>query len=377
MTEPCVVTRSEAEGADAAVTVAAPTDDARYEVVCAKDATWDGQFVFAVKTTGVFCRPSCAARTPLRRNVEFFDRPAQALAAGYRACLRCRPTSPSAAEVNAAPPWVPEVCRLLSESDQAPPLSELAKVAGCSASSLQRQFKRHVGVSPKAYAVALRQQRLRQGLQTSGSVTRAAYGAGYGSSGRLYAEASGALGMTPQNYVARGQGETIHYAVGNSRLGYLLVARTERGVCAVSLGADPRSLVDELVRQFAEATLRESDELATEVAAVLASLGPTGNDAALDLDVRGTAFQHRVWQALRAIPRGQTRTYQQLAAEIGAPRAVRAVGSACGANRIAVLVPCHRVLRGDGELGGFRWGLDVKRQLLDDERPAAAEEDSS
>lgn len=346
------------------------TEEEQYQVVRIKDATWDGRFVFAVRTTGVFCRPSCAARTPLRRNVEFFERPEQALAAGYRACLRCRPMRPTGAEANAAPAWVPEVCRLLSESDPAPSLSELAQRAGCSASSLQRVFKLHVGVSPKAYAVALRQQRLRQGLQTSASVTRAAYGAGYGSSGRLYAEASGALGMTPQSYLARGQGETICYAVASSPLGCLLVASTERGVCAVSLGAEPSLLVDELVRQFAKATLQPSDQLATEVAAILASLGPTGSDPALALDIRGTAFQHRVWQALRAIPRGETRTYQQLAAEIGAPRAVRAVGSACAANRIAVLVPCHRVLRGDGELGGFRWGIDVKRQLLEDERPA-------
>lgn len=349
------------------------TDDERYQLVCAKDRAADGAFVFAVKTTGVFCRPSCAARTPRRHNVEFFAGPTQAQAAGYRACLRCRPTralDPTGAEH--APPWVEQVCRWLETSEETPSLTELAARAGCSASSLQRVFKAHVGVSPKAYAVAVRQERLRRGLQAEPSVTRAAYEAGYGSSGRFYAAAPAVLGMTPSAYQEGGQGELIRYAVTNSPLGSLLVARTERGVCAVSLGPEPAALVDELVRQFQRASVRASEGLADDVAAVLSSLGPNGAASTLPLDIRGTSFQHRVWQALQAIPRGQTRTYQQLATEIGAPRAVRAVGSACAANRIALLVPCHRVVRGDGALGGFRWGLDVKRRLLEGELGAGA-----
>lgn len=341
-----------------------PADSERYLIVQNKDATWDGRFVFAVKTTGVFCKPSCAARTPLAHNVEYFDAPQAALAAGYRPCLRCRPTQ----EPSVGPVWLERVCRFIETSEHEPKLSELASVAGCSASSFQRAFKSALGLTPKAYALALRRERLRGRLRDGISVTRAAYASGYGSSGRLYAEAGDALGMPPRAFKRAGAGETIRYATGSSPFGRMLVARTARGVCAVSLGTDDDTLVAELLERFAGATLSESPELGTELEAIVAMWRTGSNDAGLPLDIRGTAFQHRVWQALRRIPAGETRTYGEVALELGVPDAVRAVGSACAANRLALLVPCHRVWRADGEPGGFRWGLPVKRRLVDAER---------
>lgn len=341
----------------------------RYLIVQNKDAAWDGRFVFAVKTTGVFCKPSCAARTPLAHNVEYFDAPEAALAAGYRPCLRCRPTE----EPSTRPIWLERVCRFIETSEHEPKLTELASVAGCSTSSFQRTFKSALGLTPKAYALALRRERLRGRLQDGSSVTRAAYASGYGSSGRLYAEAAEALGMPPRAFKRAGAGETIRFATGPSPFGRMLVARTERGVCAVSLGTDDEVLVAQLFEQFAGATLSESEELGRELEAIVAMWRTGSNDSGLPLDIRGTAFQHRVWQALRRIPAGTTRTYRDVARELGAPDAVRAVGSACAANRLALLVPCHRVWRADGEPGGFRWGLPVKRRLIDAERSMSNE----
>lgn len=352
------------------VLLTAPEDE-RYRSIRAKDAAWDGRFVFAVRTTGVFCRPSCPARTPRAHNVEYFDNPAAAVAAGYRACLRCRPEQASQVQV----PWLEAVCRYIEAADHKPALAELANVAGVSVSAFQRTFTAALGVSPKEYARALRHDRLREGLRRGHTVTTAAYGAGYGSSGRLYAESSAVLGMEPRRFQASGEGETIKYTIADCPLGRVLVARTERGVCAVALGDDDGSLVDDLVRQFSAATLEECSALCTDVTAVLEMWRSGVAESGLPLDIRGTVFQHRVWQALRHIPAGQTRTYKQIAAEVGATSAVRAVGSACAANRLALLVPCHRVVRGDGALGGFRWGLETKRRLIEMERKLNTESD--
>lgn len=339
-------------------------DAERYAIIRRKDQGWDGQFVFAVKTTGIYCRPSCGARTPRERNVEYFGTPDAAARAGYRACKRCAPDV-SATDV---PPWVEAVCRRIETSDTTPSLAALAKPLGRSPSSLQRAFKAALGVTPKEYATAVRHRRLRGELMDSGSVTTAGYAAGFGSSGRLYEATNGALGMTPTQYRAFGAGEVIEYTCAPCRLGRLLVARTTRGICAISLGGDDVALTADLRRSFSKADLVASAHLNADVAAVVETLDTGEYHAALPLDIRGTAFQHRVWQALRAIPAGQTRTYSELAQTIGAPRAVRAVGSACAANRLALVVPCHRAVREDGGLGGFRWGVETKRRLLAEEQ---------
>lgn len=338
-------------------------DEQRYAIICAKDRSWDGQFVFAVQTTGIYCRPSCGARTPLRQHVVFFDRGEAAKAAGFRACRRCKPD-----EQPGSTTWVETVCRRLETELPTPTLESLAQHVGCTVSKLQRTFKAALGVSPRQYASAVRQSRLREGLQRAPSVTTAGYAAGYGSSGRLYENAEATLGMQPTQYRQFGAGERIEYACADSMLGRVLVACTQRGVCAVFLGVEDETLVRDLERRFRRATLVRSETLNRELGSVLETLSTGRVDVRLPLDIRGTAFQHRVWQALQQVPHGQTRTYSELAAAMGAPRAVRAVGSACGANCIAVLIPCHRVVREDGELGGYRWGLERKRQLLDAER---------
>lgn len=342
------------------------TDDQRYAIIRDKDRNWDGQFVFAVQTTGIYCRPSCGARTPLRHHVVFFDSGDAAKSAGFRACKRCKPDGQPASTV-----WIESVCRRLEDEVPAPTLESLAQRVGCTISTLQRTFKSVLGVSPRQYANAVRQRRFRDTLQRASSVTTAGYEAGYGSSGRLYEDADAALGMQPNHYRQFGAGERIEYACADSALGRVLVARTHRGVCAVFLGADDDTLVRDLDSRFQRATLVHSETLDEEVGSVLQALSTGQVDAQLPLDIRGTAFQHRVWQALRNIPVGQTRTYSELAAAIGAPRAVRAVGSACGANRLALLVPCHRAVREDGHLGGYRWGLERKRQLLNAERASS------
>ncbi len=340
------------------------SDSERYDVVCRKDRRWDGQFVFAVNTTGIYCRPSCGARTPRKQNVEYFDTPEAAARAGYRACKRCTPEGVAPA----VPAWVEQVCRRIETSDTNVLLADLAQPLGRSASSLQRAFKVALGVTPKEYATAVRHQRLLRELVESETVTTAGYAAGYGSSGRLYEATNAVLGMTPTRYRGFGAGEVIEYACAPCRLGRLLVGRTARGVCAISLGTDDAELTADLRRRFAEAELISSTHLDAELAAVLTTLDTGELDDALPLDIRGTAFQHRVWQELRAIPPGQTRTYSELAEAIGAPRAVRAVGAACAANRLALVVPCHRAVRRDGGLGGFRWGIEAKRRLLAQEQ---------
>jgi AraC family transcriptional regulator of adaptative response/methylated-DNA-[protein]-cysteine methyltransferase len=345
------------------------TSEERYRIVCGKDRRWDGKFVFAVTTTGIYCRPSCAARTPLQRNIRYFDDPDAAAKAGYRACKRCTPDQPRART------WVEHICRYVEQSETPPSLSELAQHVGKSTSFVQRAFKAAVGLSPRQYAEAIRHSRLRDRLRHSVTVTEGVYAAGYNSSGRFYADADQTLGMTPTRFRSFGDHESVEYSCAPCRLGWVLVARTLRGVCAVSLGVSDEALISELTRQFARAELRRGPELEAELRAIMHILDD-GGAVELPLDIRGTAFQHRVWQALREIPSGQTRSYAEIAEAIGAPRAVRAVGSACAANRLAVIVPCHRAVRADGGLGGFRWGLETKRQLLRDEQTREALSDS-
>ncbi len=341
-------------------------NDSRMTAVVARDAQFDGRFVYAVVTTGVYCRPSCAARAPRPENVRFFDAPAAAEAAGYRACLRCHPDGDSRAERQAAA--VTDLCRFIEDSEELPSLAALAERAGWSPSHTHRTFKAVTGVTPKAYARALRQERLRNGLAAGDDVTRATFEAGYSGSGRLYAESDGALGMTPSAYRAGGPAVDIQVAWAESDLGPVLVATTERGICAILFGDDRAATEADLRRRFTHATITPaSEERSALVDAVVRMVASPTAPHDLPLDIRGRAFQRQVWEALRAIPAGQTRSYGELARALGRPTAARAVAGACAANPLAVAVPCHRVVRADGSLSGYRWGLERKRALLDRE----------
>lgn len=333
----------------------------------ARDRHFDGQFVVAVRTTGIYCRPSCPARRPRRENVTFFDTNADAERAGFRACRRCRPD-----EVDAQAEMVRQVCALIdAATGTIPTLEELGAQVAVSPAHLQRVFKRLMGVSPRQYADARRVERFKAQLKTGDPVTRAIYDAGYNSSSRAH---PGVLGMTPTAYQRGGQGMTITYTITPSALGSLLVAATERGVCSVMLDDSPDALEAELATEYPRADLhRDGATMGEWVDALVHYLD--GDPAPLDLpvDVQATAFQRRVWDALRAIPYGTTRTYAEVAEIIGAPKAVRAVGHACATNKVALIVPCHRVLRTDGSLGGYRWGLERKRALIEQEHATAPE----
>lgn len=333
-------------------------DERRWQAVLARDGSAGG-FVYAVTTTGVYCRAGCASRTPKRGNVRFFAGPEAAREAGFRPCRRCRP------EAEGEDSLAVRAVRLIEEAHgegRVPTLAELGRALGVSGGHVQRRFRQALGVSPRDYAARLRREALQEGLRQGNGVADALYGAGYGSPSRVY-EGGGTLGMTPATYAKGGRGARIAYAIADSALDRLLVAATERGVCAVYLGDDDGTLEDELREEFPQAQIRvDDDALAGHVAAVLAAVD-TGQ-AELPLDVRASAFQARVWEALRAIPCGETRTYAQIADSIGAPGAARAVGSACGRNPVSVVVPCHRAVRSDGGLGGYRWGLPRKRRLL-------------
>lgn len=343
----------------------------------AHDAASDGRFVYAVRTTGVFCRPSCPSRRPSRANVEFFGHPAEAEAAGYRACLRCDPAAAGARPARAAQA-VTEACRLLDEADQPPALASLARQVGLSPYYLQRSFKRLVGSTPRQYAAAARLERAKARLRAGAGVTASLYDAGYGSSRAFYDDASGALGMRPAAYGRGGAAQTIAYTTLASPLGPVLVAATDKGVCAVRFlgdagarpAGDPVDGAEETLRaEFPAAILKRDDDVLRKTAArVVAVVGGSADDVELPLDVRATAFQLRVWRALREIPRGQTRSYTEVARSIGRPAAVRAVAAACAANPVAVVVPCHRVVAANGALAGYRWGLERKQALLDAER---------
>lgn len=350
--------RTDADAADAA------TAAVRWRAVLARDGAVDGAFVFAVRTTGVYCRPSCPARRPLRANVTFFADGAAARAAGFRACKRCVPEAARSPDAERRA-WVVQVCRWLDDAERPPTLAELARRAGYSLFHLQRTFRAVVGTTPRAYAATRRAERLRAALVDGVPVTAAMQRAGYGSTSRLHAAAERVLGMQPRRARRGGDGERIEYRTAACALGRVLVAATARGVCAVLLGDDDATLVDELAERFPLAERVAGDRaFSARMRAVLAVVDGDGSDPNLPFDVRGTVFQQRVWQALTRIPRGRTIDYAGLAAELGMPRGARAVAAACAANPLAVLVPCHRVVRGDGALAGYRWGLARKQALL-------------
>lgn len=347
----------------------ATLNDPRWEAVVAKDPEADGRFYYAVKSTGVYCRPSCAARLARPENVVFYRSCAQAEQAGFRPCKRCTPDQLSRPEQLAAK--VTQACRIIEESEQAPNLEELSARIGVSAYHFHRMFKQVTGLTPRGYAAAYREKRLRNQLGSSDTVTAAIFDAGYRSSSRFYANANQVLGMTPTTYRTGGVNTEIRFAVGECSLGAILVAQSERGICAILMGDDPDQLVRNLQDRFPRATLIGGDAGFEQlVAQVVGFIEAPGIGLDLPLDVQGTAFQQRVWQVLREIPPGHTISYTELAQRIGAPRAVRAVAQACGANPLAVVIPCHRVVRNDGGLSGYRWGVERKRALLETEAQA-------
>jgi AraC family transcriptional regulator of adaptative response/methylated-DNA-[protein]-cysteine methyltransferase len=351
---------------DASQTLDYDTDEARWEAVQRRDRDADGQFYYSVRTTGVYCRPSCPSRGALRANVAFHASCAEAQAAGFRPCMRCKPDQPPLAERQAA--LVAQACRLIESAEVEPDLDSLAQAVGISRFHFHRLFKAHTGITPKAYAAAHRAARVRQELASSGKVVDAIYDAGFGSSGRFYAASGELLGMTPRRYRTGGQGETIRFAVAQCSLGAVLVASTERGICAILIGDDPEPLVHDLQERFPRAELKGAEAgYERTVAQVIGFVEAPGIGLDLPLDVRGTAFQQRVWQALREIPAGRTVSYAELAARVGLPEGARAVAGACAANPVAVAIPCHRVVRTDGSLSGYRWGIERKRTLLERE----------
>jgi AraC family transcriptional regulator of adaptative response/methylated-DNA-[protein]-cysteine methyltransferase len=350
-----------------------------WQQVLERDASADGQFVYAVKSTKIYCRPSCPSRRPERKNVSFFPTPALAEAAGFRACLRCVPASvtpkadPQAAAIAKAAEF------LTAHAGERTKLDDLATAAGLGKFALQRGFKRVLGVTPGDFAREQRKERFRDKVRKPKlSITAAVYEAGFGSSSRLYEDVDQTLGMSPTAMKSGGAGETIHYAISDSPLGRLLVATTALGLCAVLFADSDAEAAAELRERFPQAVLRLSGTvrddaglesgLADAVRFVLSHLRETSTAATLPFHVRATAFQQRVWRALLDIPRGETRTYSQIAEAVGSPNAVRAVGTACGSNLLAVVVPCHRVVGADGRLTGYRWGIERKRQLLEMER---------
>ncbi len=349
--------------------IAFDTESARWAALAARDAAADGAFFYSVRTTGVYCRPSCAARPARPENVAFHATTADAEAAGFRPCKRCKPDQAPLAQRNAAA--VAAACQLIESAEEAPGLEALAAEAGMSPFHFHRVFKSVTGVTPKAYADARRAERVRQALGEAGTITEAIYDAGFNSGGRFYEQSDKVLGMTPTRFRAGGEAAQIRFAVGECSLGSILVAATDKGVCAILFGDDPDDLLRDLQDRFDKAELIGGDaEFEALVAQVVGFVEQPRLGLDLPLDVRGTAFQQRVWQALAEIPAGQTASYADVAAKIGKPAAVRAVAQACAANALAVAIPCHRVVRNDGALSGYRWGVERKRALLD--REAAA-----
>ena len=344
-----------------------------WQQVLARDASADGQFFYGVKSTGIYCKPSCPSRRPERKNVSFYPTQAAAEAAGFRACLRCEPLR-VAPKADPQAEAIAKAAEFMSKhAGQRTSLDAVAEAAGVGKFAVMRGFKRVLGVTPGEFARAQRKERFREKIRTPkisrAPITEAVYEAGFGSSSRLYEDADQTLGMSPTAMKEGGAGETIRYAVTASPLGSMLVAKTDRGLCSVLFADNEGEAAVQLREQFPQAVLRRDDAaLAVSVKLVLANMKENASAAALPFHVRATAFQERVWQALRQIPRGETRTYQQIAEAIGAPGAVRAVGTACGANPVAVLVPCHRVVGSNGRLTGYRWGVERKRKLLDMER---------
>jgi AraC family transcriptional regulator of adaptative response/methylated-DNA-[protein]-cysteine methyltransferase len=341
-------------------------DDPRWARIVARDKTADGRFWYSVSTTGVYCRPSCPSRTANPRNVRFHDTLESAKAMGFRPCKRCNPDGLSTGDENAA--LVIKACKIIELSEEEPSLDELAKALGRSPSHFHRIFKSCTGLTPKDYAAAHRTAKIQQQLASGDSVTEAIYDAGFNSSSRFYEKSNDLLGMKPSQYRTGGMNEEIRFAVGQSSLGAVLIASTRKGVASIFLGDDPGELVRNLQDRFPKAHLiGGDDEYAALAAKVIAFVETPEIGLDLPIDVRGTAFQRRVWRALQEIPIGETASYAEIAQRIGAPTAARAVAGACAANKLAVVVPCHRVIRNDGALSGYAWGIDRKRRLLDRE----------
>jgi AraC family transcriptional regulator of adaptative response/methylated-DNA-[protein]-cysteine methyltransferase len=347
------------------------TDAERWDAVTHRDSQADGAFFYAVKTTGVFCRPSCASRQPRRENVDFFVNAENARAAGYRDCKRCQPGGlPRELEI------VNRACAALdADPQQRLTLAQLSDAVHVSPFHLQRLFKRVVGVSPRQYQAAQRGAALRNALQSGADVTRATLDAGFGSPSRMYDSASAELGMAPSAFRRKGAGLTVRYASAPTSLGFVQVAATDKGICKIAFGDDPALLADELASEFANAELVEdAARLAPFIAQIDAYLRGTRHEFDLPLDIAATAFRQRVWDALRRIPYGETRSYSDIAEAVGSPRAVRAVASACATNPVALAIPCHRVVQKGGALAGYRWGLPRKAALLDNEAQHARED---
>ena len=342
--------------------------DEQWQAVIARDGRYDGQFVFAVSSTHVYCRPSCPSRRPHRDRVTFFSIPEAAEQAGFRACLRCEPKR--ARVLDPQIEMVQNVCRYLDSTDSDEvKLSDLAIQAGVSVFHLQRTFKNIIGVSPRQYLAAKRFGNFKTRVRKGSSVTNALYDSGFNSSSRLYEQAANELGMTPATYSRAGKGMHIRYTIVDSALGRLLVARTERGICSVAMGDRDPQLIKGLRDEFSEATIeRDEKALHETVRIVLEHLNSKQPHLDLPLDIRATAFQRQVWEKLRSIPYGATLSYGDVAKSLGKPGAVRAVGRACATNPVALVIPCHRVVREDRSLGGYRWGLERKQKLLDQEK---------
>lgn len=347
---------------------ASPTvaDDPRWARIIARDKSADGELWYTVSTTGVYCRPSCPSRTANPKNVGLHDTIESARATGFRPCRRCNPDGLSLESENSA--LVAKACRLIEEAEEEPSLDDLAAAVDRSPSYFHRMFKASTGLTPKAYAAGHRAKKVREGLETGASVTEAIYDAGFNSSGRFYEKSNDMLGMTPTRYREGGVNEDIKFAVGQSNLGAILVASSTKGVASILLGDDPDALVRDLQDRFPKARLIGMDrDYEALIARVCGFVENPDIGLDLPLDVRGTAFQRRVWQALQEIPVGARASYSEIARRIGLPSATRAVAGACAANNIAVAIPCHRVVRNDGALSGYAWGVDRKRALLDRE----------
>jgi len=348
-------------------------DTDRWQAILNRSSEADGCFVYGVITTGIYCRPTCAARRPKPENIQFFENFHMAEAAGFRACKRCQPnaTAPQSQQAEK----ITQICHLIATSEAAPSLAEMATLAGLSPYHFQRVFKRVVGVTPKAYAHTHRTKRLQVALQEQASVTEAIYAAGFETSSQVYAQANTLLGMTPKNYRQGAHGEEIRYTIQRSQLGWVLIAATQRGICAIHLDESQDNLLQQLQNQFPQAQLADKDEQFNEwVRQVLALIDAPQNPSTLPLDIQGTAFQAQVWQALQTIPAGHTVTYTEIAEQIGKPTAVRAVARAIATNSLAIAIPCHRVIGRDGSLKGYRWGSSLKRALLDREAQATQQD---
>ncbi|MCU1265397.1 MAG: ada, AraC family transcriptional regulator, regulatory protein of adaptative response [Acidobacteria bacterium] len=346
----------------------APQDYERlWEAVITKDARHDGKFVFAVSSTGIYCRPSCPSRRPRRDRVSFFALPEAAERAGFRACLRCHPSEANAADAKVA--LVRRACDLINQADENLKLSDLSAQLGISSFHLQRTFKKITGISPRQYADSCRAEKFKGSIREGQPITSALYDAGYSSSSRLYERSTAELGMTPATYSRNGRGAVIDYAVASCDLGFLLVAATAKGICAVRLGSSEIDLENDLRGEFSAASVKRDDaQLRGWVDQILEHLAGRRPDLNLPLDVQATAFQRLVWEALQAIPYGSTRSYSEVAEAIGRPTAVRAVARACATNPVALVVPCHRVIGSNKRLSGYRWGLERKERLLEQER---------